>query len=571
MPEGHPKGLAQDRTLERILEDCFPGQKRGPSRATPLDECPAWPPDVFAVAARYLTETGAYTAVVEPNGLGLDERWPERARAVGREWRRRIDDSAWEDFLADNIQVVPPPEVSDWWRALVSATRPASPVALVVQLLACADEASAGVGFSKPDDESTFLNTWRLALAIYGDQSVCLDVAPTAARVLPKQHTPQRGLTIRSLSHHLALLPQPEVQAFWQQPLPARRSSAAERMNILCLPWPLRIERRAFGVREPKDVGVRTMDASRHRFFEVDRRADASERDHFAAYLEGALRAAQAWCDTIDAVVLPELGLDQQLLTEFSRVAAREGFVGVSGVALGTDEQLGDFAGPRNLAATLLPQPASTDVLPPMLLQSKHHRWCLDRAQVRQYGLSGRLPSSIDLWEHIEIHQRQARFVTISDWLTFTTLICEDLARQEPMASTIRAIGPNLVFALLMDGPQLRHRWGPRYACALAEDPGSSVCILTSLGLTSLSAPRESGAANRSRVVGLWKDVEREVELELAPTETALVLHVDRDGRAEFTADGRMSDAGFFPILRDFHGLVVEDGGGVARCEGKAL
>ena len=106
-----------------------------------------------------------------------------------------------------------------------------------------------------------------------------------------------------------------------------------------------------------------------------------------------------------------------------------------------------------------------------------------------------------------------------------------------------------------MDGPQLPQRWGPRYAASLADDPGSSVCILTSLGLTSLSAPREPGRENRSRVVGFWKDVQRDVELKLGEGETALVLHVDRESRTEFTADGRSSEAGYFPILRDYHGL----------------
>jgi 5-methylcytosine-specific restriction enzyme A len=62
----------------------------------------------------------------------------------------------------------------------------------------------------------------------------------------------------------------------------------------------------------------------------------------------------------------------------------------------------------------------------------------------------------------------------------------------------MRSVGPNLVVALLMDGPQLTARWPARYASVLADDPGSSVLTLTSLGMclrsrstTAPAAPKE--------------------------------------------------------------------------------
>jgi hypothetical protein len=51
----------------------------------------------------------------------------------------------------------------------------------------------------------------------------------------------------------------------------------------------------------------------------------------------------------------------------------------------------------------------------------------------------------------------------------------------------MNAIGPNLVIALLMDGPQLENRWPARYATVLAEDPGSAVLTVTSLGMVRRS------------------------------------------------------------------------------------
>jgi hypothetical protein len=50
-----------------------------------------------------------------------------------------------------------------------------------------------------------------------------------------------------------------------------------------------------------------------------------------------------------------------------------------------------------------------------------------------------------------------------------------------------------LLIALLMDGPQLKSRWSGRYAGVLAEDPGSSVLTLTSLGMALRSRPIVAG------------------------------------------------------------------------------
>src|SRR5262249_45637220 len=123
------------------------------------------------------------------------------------------------------------------------------------------------------------------------------------------------------------------------------------------------------------------------------------------------------------------------------------------------------------------------------LIQSKHHRWCLDREQIVSYQLGGRLPASRNCWENIELLPRLLHFVTLGHWMTWSVLICEDLARQDPAADLIRAVGPNLLIALLMDGPQLSGRWPSRYASVLAEDPGCSVLTLTSLGMAERSRP----------------------------------------------------------------------------------
>src|SRR5205807_9329887 len=119
--------------------------------------------------------------------------------------------------------------------------------------------------------------------------------------------------------------------------------------------------------------------------------------------------------------------------------------------------------------------------------QGKHHRWCLYRAQIEQYGFQRSLNPLVNWWENIRLAPRKLGFLAISSWLTLCHVICEDLARLDPVDQLIRSVGPNLLIALLQDGPQLRSRWGARYATVYAEDPGTSILTVTSLGMALAS------------------------------------------------------------------------------------
>ena len=134
------------------------------------------------------------------------------------------------------------------------------------------------------------------------------------------------------------------------------------------------------------------------------------------------------------------------------------------------------------------------------IIQQKHHRWRLDKSQITQYGLGAQLDPSCDWWEHHSVRSRDLNFIVARDWLAMSVLICEDLARQDPVSDLLRSVGPNLVIALLMDGPQLASRWPGRYATVLADDPGCSVLTLTSLGMTVRCEPPGS---SRCRTIAL--------------------------------------------------------------------
>jgi hypothetical protein len=189
----------------------------------------------------------------------------------------------------------------------------------------------------------------------------------------------------------------------------------------------------------------------------------------------------------------------------------------------------------------------------PDVVQKKHHPWKLDENQVIQYGLGGVLSPYREWWEYVDCTDRHLSFISVSEDLVMCALVCEDLARPDPVANIVRAVGPNLVIALLMDGPQTKERWAARYATVLADDPGCSVLSLTSLGMAQLSRPKTP--PSRSRIVALWKDrFNGATEIELPPGADAIAVSLSTRHDEEFTADGR-GDGGtaVFPILSGVH------------------
>ena len=172
--------------------------------------------------------------------------------------------------------------------------------------------------------------------------------------------------------------------------------------------------------------------------------------------------------------------------------------------------------------------------------QKKHHRWKLDEDQIVRYSLTGVLNPEDEWWEHISVDDRSLSVFTIREWLCTCALICEDLARLDPAGQFVRALAPDLVIALLFDGPQLATRWPAYYATVLAEDPGSSVLTLTSLGMARLSRPKRHDPNIQNDVIGMWRDIKNgTIEIRLPKGKTAAVLTVQRKQVPVSTADGR--------------------------------
>lgn len=489
------------------------------------DELVVWPPDVFAVTGVLLSQSGAFRLPISPP---LGRQWPPR-----KNWNqemRRLGDAWARVARLDPRQPQPaiPIEISDACRRLAAArTLPVADVDddwdVAVDLLmlhAAADEAcrDIGVGGRVP----TFTLAANLHLTANGTLS---RLAVDRLRVLPKMRTPTGGITVRSLSRYLALL-NAELATTWHA-VPQRYEAISTRIRfrVLLVPWPRVIYPRDFPRLERKRWPLVNMDRSRFGFFGFE------PQERFDAERVGALvDVAKKRVGGVEAVVLPELALTPVDVATLETVLFDRNvdylIAGVRAQGFGT---LG-----RNFVHLGV---AGSQSGWQTFEQDKHHRWCLDEEQIHQYHLGSALHPKI-LWrEAIEIPPRSRVFVVANQWLTLCPVICEDLARIDPVADSLHAVGPSLVVALLLDGPQLAARWPGRYASALADDPGSSVLTLTSLGMALRARPE---GMKPSRTIGLWKDPSRGTRhIELDQHAEAALLTLSVELRTSVTADGR--------------------------------
>lgn len=539
-------------------------------------DCPFWPPDLFAIVGSLLRRTGVYRQAFQVAETiprihrltpGADE-W-ERARIVGERWRNTLDLALSRPTALQDLRVLIPNDVAQWWKVLFKAATwelrafaradafnsgrrykgrvryPQDPVIAAICLVIASDEACAGVGLAGREEvaEGPQATPFLSALAAVLEspeqdfRTLCVTVSAGHVAVLPKQHTPQVGLTFRSMSHHLALIPAGEIRARWFEQRP---KTDARIYNLLLLPWPLETH--------PNDFVLVASNGSRGgaQLFEYRPRKPSDPR-HVSRWVERAIQKANKLGGPINVVVLPESALSLSEYNQVEQVATRNGAILISGVRLTASETT--EGGPINACVMqtrgfLKPGRVSSAALElSRFVQAKHHRWCLSRTQILSYGLGNRLPATGKLWENIALPDRELNFLSVGSWMTWCTLICEDLARQEPAAEVVRAVGPNLVIALLMDGPQLTNRWPARYATGLAEDPGSSVLTFTNLGLTKRSrALTDLNTENfqPNRTIALWRDACSEPhEIRIGPSDTACILSLACQSQEEFTADGR--------------------------------
>jgi len=525
----------------------------------PPEEPPAWPPDLFAFCAAALRRSGAYTCFpnlkwgkIRRDGKQLGAAWRKQMRNCLPESAPSGVVTSWKEFWSICRNAESPNELS--------ALRHSEPaVKELLLMLTASDECAAGFGVP---------HVWRMNDANIqspetvrdidcGGDKAHLKLEPgvqgstlgdslraSVGRVLPKMHTPQVGLTMRSFSHHLSYTESDEVQPRWFS-VPGQRGDVTNNhhLNLLVIPWPYEV-RPSQIVESRSSPGKGKETARFFRYVAEDNRTFPSNA---ADLVVGLCEEATKKLGTLDGVVLPELALSEsEYLVLRDRVLSL-GLLLVCGVCM-------PLAGGRPAENRLCIDIPISPYHAVHLRQKKHHRWKLEESQISKYGLGAKLNPNFTYWEDIPIDDRRLLFVVLRPWLVTCPMICEDLARQDPAGELVRGVGPNLLIALLMDGPQIDSRWASRYAMAFADDPGCSVLSLTSLGMAKLS--RSTNAKDRSRVIALWKDAKSSAakELELPAGADALVLTLTVKYETEVTADGRDDgEHSAYPILTGIH------------------
>jgi hypothetical protein len=489
--------------------------------APPWDELVAWPPDVFTLTNLVLDHAQAYRFVVDPPP---GRRWPALV-----DWSAEVRRAAraWSDGWGGGG--APPPLVRRLWTTVtrrrdvpLAHVRSGEAWELAEALLtlhatadeACAEVASSGRGAGRASFEGA-------AWALLQEQGSLSRLSPARVRIVPKTHFAVRGITIRSLSRYLALCYDP-VDVRWRSiapPSPAGR----DEYTLVLVPWPLSVRARDFRP-APPDV-LSNMDLDRFGFF-----AFAPDAPVDLELLGSLLASAGGEAGRVDAVVFPEDALDAAEVEAVERTLEEHG---ATFLIAGVREPPGASGFGRNYLHFGARGAAGWA----RYEQDKHHRWCLDEGQLRQYHLTRSLDPRRLWWEAIDVRERLLHVIDVGAGVTVAPLVCEDLARLDEVADLIRRIGPSLVVAVLLDGPQLAARWPCRYSSVLADEPGSAVLTLTSLGMAARSRPP---GTRRSRVVAHWNTrTDGLHELELAPGAAALLVTASVEGQTLWTADGR--------------------------------
>lgn len=515
----------RSRTIEEIMNWLAPVGKS-------WNNLRKWPPNVFALTSMLLSDSGAYCLAVCPPNC---RQWP----AISNFWKHNLSrcSKKWRSYAVEKGKE--PDDLQHFWKILyndrhvpvsdLTSPRRWETSEAILCLHAMADETCAGFGIpmswpKSTDEEISFSTKAYRLLTRFGTFA---ELYPETIRVLPKMRTPQVGIVLRSLSHNLAVSCS-EVKVKWRywpslNPLQSR-------INIMLYPFPYEVTPGEFRIVSRTLINS-NMDPEYFGLFEY-----ASDSKLDVSRVIDVVDVAEKRVGNIDMIVFPEVALSEidleKLMKKFEK--RNEMPIILAGVRKSsTKQKLG--------SNYVLVVARMEDKKRYLFKQNKHHRWCLDNSQIRQYHLGSALDPSKRWWEGTDIGERELNFIGLSDAVTVCPLICEDLARQEPTAEVVRAVGPSLVIAILFDGPQKDNRWSARYAMVLADDPGCSVLSLTSLGMAMRSKPP---GQQISRCVALWKDTKTGLqEIELAYDKEAIVLAVCREWEEQWAADGR-SDHG---------------------------
>jgi hypothetical protein len=515
--------------------------------------CPQWPGDAFAVACSLLQRSGALrsmgTSYLNRSGVELDAR-AKSIRLQAEDWRRhaarhqdyQVVKDLWKNGITKILRV-PVGNIGCFDESSIDGCHGSCEA--LIELCSLADETFGGHGIldltersigDLNDDQIADLDFKRMVDNLLLNKhnrdrlgaTLCYELDPQRVRVLPKAQPPQNGLSTRSLSAYIALCPPVNVPVRWIQNKSTEIDGIAsgDKCNLLLIPWPFTVV--------PSQFHDCNLDSQNRNvgWFGYTPMPDSHEP---VKVVKALVEKANDSVGKPDIVVMPETSLTETqhlLVREYlasQRIPLIAGVIKTSSV----HDKLGE-----NYAEVSFPE-GIEDL--ESIRQSKHHRWKIDSSQIECYGLANQLGLSRTWWEGISLEDRSINFFVLRDWLCSCVMICEDLARLDPAGQFVRAVAPDLVIALLFDGPQIATRWPAYHATVLADDPGSSVLTLSCLGMTRLSRPINVPEIDKSRnVVGMWRDPRKgSVLIDIPEGKVAAMLTIVRSKSICYTADGR--------------------------------
>ncbi|WP_272530722.1 MULTISPECIES: hypothetical protein [unclassified Providencia] len=517
-----------------LTKDDFIKIYRRPEHITDLM---LWPPNIFAVLATFLDKRGGYRLLISgEDDINWKREDVKTVIKIAEHWKnvlfsppeKVVSDSY--DFILQSLQNVFKYEYLN--KDITVLLTDSQFIHGVLMLTMASDESFNSKNFQDASPDCLANEVLRQLSLIYQPAEYQLSFTDRHfGSVHQKSTVCQSGVSLNSMSHFIALI-KPEITL---KTVERSGEKSDEVMNLLILPWPLKIDMVSF---QPlKDQRMLEMEND-FGFFSYQPSNPIQLND-----IVDYVRRATDLIGHIDLLVLPECALEQEDATSLAKLLFEDSKnmkYQCPAFITGTYETKKTGYSRNQLKMFVPPDLKDKEDdfgIPNILTQNKHHRWYLDRPQIFNYKLGSYLSPSRKWWEYIEVSERSLiNYRCHMQSIQIIPLICEDLARQDPVAPSVRALGPSLIVALLLDGAQLKNRWPGRYASFLSEDPGSGVLTITPLGMTL----RADGTGfPPSRTIAFWSEPGTYRELSLDNDTNAMILTLEKKKVTQWTADGR--------------------------------
>lgn len=281
-----------------------------------------WPPDAFALMASLLWQTGAYSHIVM--------KWPPRGMS---KWAQGVslerDAKAWRKYAMlvngefRDQQPKIPKRLEKWFNEIQQNISLDIHEAMceekfrnaVICICCLADESCKTVSKFLPAEKiRDFLpkvNQYDIAFFDYAKDclvgtkphSLCRDCRGSIVRVFPKSRIPQTGLTLRSLSHNLALSLYDEVNIEWMfSPTSTNHDLNNTTHNLLLVPWPFDVNPESYS-EVTNDKNPLSEMPPHYSLFEY---RPCNDTGKLVDFLHKLLKQAKCKRYRVDIVVFPE-------------------------------------------------------------------------------------------------------------------------------------------------------------------------------------------------------------------------------------------------------------------------